>query len=247
MPHQITRVRHELRRRRLTVREAFDLTPAMRRIVLEGPELEGFLSASPDDHIKIFLPDGAGEIARRDYTPRRHDAAAGTLTLDFAIHEAGPATRWAIEAAPGATLDIGGPRGSFVVSDSFDWWLLIGDETALPAMGRRIEEMAPGRRVIALGAVTGPAEEQRFETRAALEMRWVHRPAAQADDPAPLLAALAPLALPPGDGFVWIAAEARVARALRAELLARGQRAEWMRAAGYWLKGQADAHETIEG
>ncbi len=36
-------------------------------------------------------------------------------------------------------LDIGGPRGLAVVPDDFDWYWLIGDETALPAIGRFIE------------------------------------------------------------------------------------------------------------
>src|SRR5687767_5736770 len=63
-------------------------------------------------------------------------------------------------ARPGETLEIGGPRGWVVVSDSFDWWLLVGDETAPPAIGRRVEEAAPGSRMTRLVTVTGPEEEQ---------------------------------------------------------------------------------------
>jgi len=246
MQHQITRVRHEIRRRKLIVREVTNITPSMRRVTLAGPELEGFLSAAPDDHIKLFIPDATGETAMRDYTPRRHDAANGTLVLDFAVHDAGPATQWALDARPGTQLEIAGPRGSLVVSDSFDWWLLIGDETALPAIGRRLEELSPTTRVIGLAAVTGPEEQQVFAAREKFDFHWIHRPAEKADDATALIATLRSIDLPPGDGFVWIAGEARVARALRAEILSRGHRADWMRAAGYWLKGQADAHEKIE-
>ena len=70
----------------------------------------------------------------RDYTPRRHDAEAGTLEIDFALHEAGPATQWAEQAKVGDLLGVGGPRGSFIVPTDFDWHLLIGDDTALPAI-----------------------------------------------------------------------------------------------------------------
>ncbi len=35
-------------------------------------------------------------------------------------------------------------------------WLLIGDETALPAIGRRIETAQPGAHVTAVVAITGP-------------------------------------------------------------------------------------------
>ena len=64
----------------------------------------------------------------RDFTPRRHDAEKGELVVDFAIHGAGPATEWASAARPGSRLGVGGPRGSFVVTDDFDWYLMIGDE-----------------------------------------------------------------------------------------------------------------------
>jgi NADPH-dependent ferric siderophore reductase len=89
------------------------------------------------------------------------------LVIDFAIHEAGPATKWAIKAAPGDTLDIGGPRGSAVVPDDFDWYLLIGDETALPSIGRRTEELRAGVPVITAVVVDGADSEQVFDAKSA--------------------------------------------------------------------------------
>ena len=245
MPHEIVRVRHELRRRRLTVQRVERVTPGMLRVHLGGPELAGFTSLSSDDHVKLFVPGSEGE--RRDYTPRSYDPEAGELALDVALHEAGPATRWALEAKPGDVIEVGGPRGSMVVPQDFDWWLLVGDETALPAIGRRLEELPPGVPVTTIVAVAGPGEEQRFGTASAHRAVWVHRPLARADDPAPVLDALAELVLPPGDGFVWVAAEAGVARAVRDHVEALGHPSEWLKASGYWKKGVADAHEKIEG
>jgi NADPH-dependent ferric siderophore reductase len=247
MEHAITRHRHELRRRRLTVRDTSRITPNMIRILFEGEDLADFVSLAPDDHVKLFIPAATGEPERRDYTPRRFDPAAGTLAIDFAVHNAGPATRWAIDAQLGDTLEIGGPRGSMVVTPIFDWWLLVGDETALPAIGRRIEELQDGAQVISLVAVPDAKDEQKFETVALLEALWTHRPLDRADDPAPLLAALQAINLPEGDGFVWIAAEARVARAVRDYVVnAKGHPLRWMKAAGYWRRGVADAHEKLE-
>ncbi|RAI61074.1 siderophore-interacting protein [Roseicella frigidaeris] len=247
MKHAITRIRHALHWRDLTVRRTEHVTPRMLRLTLAGEALAGFTSLSPDDHIKVFAPGEAGQTERRDYTPRRFDAAAGELVVDFALHEAGPVTAWARGAKPGDAAQIGGPRGSAVVPHDFDWWLLVGDETALPAIGRRIEELPAGTPVTSLVAVTGPEEEQRFETAAAHQAVWVHRPPAQAADPAPLLAALETFVPPAGEGFIWIAAEAGVARALRRHVLeVMRHPAPWLKAAGYWVQGQADASEKLE-
>jgi NADPH-dependent ferric siderophore reductase len=244
--HQITRHRLEPRRRSLTVKETTRITPNMIRILFEGADLEDFVSMGPDDHVKLFIPSETGEVERRDYTPRHFDRDACTLVIDFAVHDAGPATRWAIEAEPGDKLEIGGPRGSAVVSPTFDWWLLIGDETALPAIGRRIEEMPSGTRVISVVAVADEAEEQIFDSAARHEPVWIHRSLDRADDPAPLLSTLRTMPLPNGDGFVWIAAEGRVARALRNYVVEScGHPLAWTKAAGYWLKGVADAHDKL--
>ncbi|HVI52490.1 MAG TPA: siderophore-interacting protein [Candidatus Sulfotelmatobacter sp.] len=247
MPHEVTRVRHELKHRHLTVRSVGHVTPRMIRVVLEGDDMQGFSSLSPDDHVKLFFPSTAGGAEKRDYTPRRFDTDAGTLTIDFAVHAGGPAIRWARSAAPGHKLTVGGPKGSIIVPADYDWWLLIGDESALPAIGRRIEEAAAGTRIITLAAVTASEEEQNFQTSADLRTLWVHRSIEAASDPAFLLAALKTLELPPGDGFVWIAAEATVARALRDHMTGeRRHPISDMKAAGYWVKGQADTNEKFQ-
>lgn len=236
----ITRLRHELRRRDLTVKATERLTPVMLRLTLTGPDLAGFTSAAPDDHIKVFVPGDGDKPEMRDYTPRRYDADRQELLVDFALHDAGPATLWALNARPGDGLAIGGPRGSQVIAGQIDRWLLIGDETALPAIGRRIEEAAPGTVIEAMVAIPDAADRQVFDTAADLTLRWVLRPATAAADPAPLLDRLRETAIPPGT-FVWIAAEARVARALRSHLLEdRGHPPGWLKASGYWVAGEAD-------
>lgn len=234
----VTRLRHETRRRKLTVLATERLSPNMLRLRLGGPDLAGFVSASPADHIKLFVPDGAGGRAMRDYTPRRFDLAAGWLDIDFALHDAGPATVWALQARVGDEAEIGGPRGSQVIGGPIEEWLLIGDETALPSIARRIEELPAGTRVRSLVAVPQDADRQEIATQADHRAIWVYR--ADAADPAPLLAAFANIPLRPAQ-YVWIAAEAAVARALRDAALARGVPSDWLRAAGYWVSGTADA------
>lgn len=252
-PHQVTRVRRDTRRRSLTVDAVERLTPSIQRIDFVSADLHDFVSEAPDDHIKLFLPvagatgDGEAQFCMRDYTPRKFDAARGTLTIDFALHQAGPATAWARSAQRGDTVEIGGPRGSSVVTDDFDWYLLIGDETALPAIGRRVEELRPGVPVTTLVIVNDAVEKQEFIARAAWNAQWVYRAGQALDDASLLELALSEFALPPGEGYIWIAAETRVARSVRRYVTETlGHPKQWLKASGYWLAGTVATHETIQ-
>ena len=57
----------------------------------------------------------------------------------------------------------------------FDWYLFIGDETALPAIGRRLEELPAGSHAVVIAEVEDAAEEQSFTSKAKLRIHWVHR------------------------------------------------------------------------
>lgn len=254
-------VRHDTRPRLLTVASVTDITPRMRRIRLDG-DMSGFVSLGHSDHIKaFFFPEGAppalptigpkgadfGPGPRpemRDYTPRYWNVDAGWIEIDFVLHGEGPAASWAAAARPGSTLVIGGPRGSRVVPAAFDWYLLAGDETALPAIGRRIEELPAGARIHAFIEVDDESEEQAFQTRADLRLSYVHRRGAAAGTTNLLLEAVAAATLPAGDAYAYIAGEVEAARAVRDHLLEqRGFNPEWVKSAGYWRLGVADAHE----
>jgi len=248
---QLKRVRHETRRRDLTVAAVENLTPGMRRVRLQSPELADFVSLSPDDHIKLFFPAADGTAAMRDYTPRAFDPLLGSLTIDFALHgegqEAGPATAWALAAKPGDTLQIGGPRGSTIIPDVFDWYLLVGDETALPAIGRRLEELRPAAVVKTVVAVDSAAEIQSIKSPARWDATWIRRDTDGSDDAANARRAIDRAMPTSGEGFVWIAGEAQFARTLRAHLIeVRGHPAARMKAAGYWIRGDAGGYISLD-
>jgi NADPH-dependent ferric siderophore reductase len=251
-PRSPRRVRHQPRRRTLTIEQVDRIAAHMIRVTLTG-DLEGFTSLGFDDHVKLFFPDGtrdaqgAPNTLSRDFTPRRHDPAANTLEIDFALHDAGPATRWAAQARPGDTLTLGGPRGSFIIPTEYDWHLLIGDETGLPAISRRLAELPAGSRVVVIGEVDGPADEIAFETMTNATIAWAHRNGAALGDSDVLAKKLATLKLPKGDYYAWVACESLIAKALRAQLIAdHGANPKWMRAAGYWRRGAVAVHEVIE-
>src|SRR4051812_50032748 len=143
------RVRHEPRRRELEVKGVEQMSAHMLRVTLGG-DLAGFTSLGFDDHVKLFFPegpegaDGEPPMASRDYTPRRYDPAASTLEIEFVLHDAGPATRWASQVQPGHSLRIGGPRGPFLIPTNFDWHFLIGGDTPPPAIARRLAGVPAG-------------------------------------------------------------------------------------------------------
>lgn len=238
---RVLRVRHELRRRDLTVLRVETPTPGFRRITFTGDDLAGFASASFDDHVKLFLDaaDGA-EPVRRDYTPRQYDAAAGTLAIEFALHGDGPAAGWAAQAAPGQHATIGGPRGSFIIPTDFDWHLLAGDETSLPAVARRLEELPAGTRAFVVLHVGDAADRRALSSAASVQVQWV-------DSGDALVSAVRALELPAGEGFAWGAGEAGTMAALRRVLVdERGLDRQAVRVSAYWKQGAAAHHEHIE-
>ncbi len=130
---RIQRVRHELLMRDLEVVRVERASPHFASITLHGESLASFRSDSFDDHVKLFF----GETDRRDYTPRAFDRERRELTIEFALHGEGAACNWASQATVGQRLVVGGPRGSMVIPTDYDWHLLIGDASALPAVHRR--------------------------------------------------------------------------------------------------------------
>ncbi|WP_255408485.1 SIP domain-containing protein [Archangium sp. Cb G35] len=52
---------------------------------------------------------------------------------------------------------------------------MVGDESALPAIGRRVEALRPGVPVTTVVAVANEGEVQTFVTRASWRPEWVVR------------------------------------------------------------------------
>lgn len=256
MSFSVERVRHELKFRIAEVVRTERLTPRMARITLAHPDFAAFPSLAYDDHVKLFFPVNGAPLAMpvpgpngmswpedaprpeaRDYTPRRFDQARAEVVIDFVLHGDGPASSWAAAAAVGDRLGIGGPRGSFVVKGELDYYLLVGDETALPAIGRRIEELPAGARVIAFVEIEDAGERQNFASAASVELQWLERASGAPN----LMEAIRAAELPPGGCYAFIAGEAATSAALRDHLVGeRGFDPDRIKAARYWRRGDAD-------
>ncbi len=269
---EIRRVRHPLKVRALTITAVTRLTPHMLRLTLSGASLADLSTDGFDDHVKLMLPaPGAGALVfppittdgrpdwegsgltppvMRDYTPRRLDRAALELDIDFALHSSGPAALWASAAKVGDTVHIGGPRGSMVVPSDLQWQWLIGDEAALPAIARRLEELGP-QVLVTVVVETGHDDSlPPMDLAGPRRLIVVRRPdsGTGAERATPLVDAVRALAAPVGRGHAFAAAESQTVKAVRAVLTGdHGLTNSQVRASAYWRRGDSGHHENLDG
>lgn len=255
-PLRVERVRHIFAARHLQLQARESVSPGFVRVTLAGPDLAGFASAGFDDHLKFILPQAGQEKPNlpvivdgrptfqgerpvaRDYTPVRWDLARGELVLEFALHNTGPAADWALHAPLGQWVGVAGPRGSLVIPQAFDWHWLLGDESALPAIERRLAELPATAQATVRICVADARDQRPLISAARLDLQWVDS----------LTVAAEQLALPAGDGFIWAAGEHSEMAGLRRVVLAKpGVDAKRMRIAAYWKRGEVAHHAELDG
>jgi NADPH-dependent ferric siderophore reductase len=227
-----------------TVTEASWLTPSMVRVVVGGPDLQGFgIGAFTDHYVKCRFED-----KMRSYTVRDWDSEQCLLTLDFVVHgDRGIAGPWAAQAKPGDMLEIMGPGGGYTPSPDADWHLLVGDDAVIPAIAVSLSRIPQGVPVFAVIEVAGPEHRQPLESTGDLQVVWVHRSAGAGEDPALLLDAVTALSLPDGQGHAFVHGEATTVRLIRRHLvLARGLETESLSATGYWKLRRTDEEWRAE-
>lgn len=237
----------ELRFRNVTLSAREWLAPDFVRVRLSGPDLAGFDSPGSDDHMRLFFPSGpVGSVEElraapsREYTP----LAWGDdwLDVEFAVHgDQGVAAPWAANAPLGSTIGVGGPRGAAVLTGEPGSWLLVGDETAIPAIRRfaaLIPEGTPARLVIE--TVSAGRE---VEIDAPVPVEWLHRGEAPAGSALiAFLDALTADDVVGDDPFVFIAAEQSVVKPGRALLGRWDVDSANAVVKGYWKRGEAEYH-----
>ena len=238
----LTRTPLELKFRTATLASREWRAPGYVRIRVQGEQLRGFTSLGSDDHMRLFFPEGVPasvdemrEGPSREYTPLAW--GEDWLDIEFAIHgDEGIAAPWAATAPLGSTIGVGGPRGSMVIEGTPGGWLLVGDETAIPAITRFAALAGDAPTII---AVEVPSATHEVPMDA--EVQWLHRgdaPAGSAIET--FLAGLGdPVA---ADPFCFIAAEQSVVKPGRALLARWGVSPERAVVKGYWKRGEAEYH-----
>lgn len=254
--------------REMRVVGARDITPRMRRVTLAGADLARFASgglhirllfppqglASPSwptlgEDGRIVWPTGAAKLTGRIYTIRSLDIARGEIDIDFVIHEgdAYPGAGFALKARPGDIVGITGPGGGD--TPPADWYLLAGDETALPAIARILEDLPSSAQAVVRIEVPDAAEEQPLTSAANVDLAWLHRGQVEAGTTTLLENAVRGIAIP-GDRrvFAWACGEHKTFRAIRKYLRAeRGLARKQHMAAAFWRRGfDGDSPEAGE-
>ncbi len=235
----------ELRFRMVTLTAREWLAPDFVRVRLSGDDLAGFDSLGSDDHMRLFFPDGpVGSVDElraspsREYTPLAW--GADWLDVEFAVHgDQGIAAPWAATAPLGSTIGVGGPRGSAVLDGVPGSWLLVGDETAIPAI-RRFAALIPDGTPARIVIETVSAGRE-VDIDAPVDVEWLHRGDAPAGSA--LISFVEGLTDAVGeDPFVFIAAEQSIVKPGRALLERWGVDTAKAVVKGYWKRGEAEYH-----
>ncbi|WP_130011327.1 siderophore-interacting protein [Serinicoccus sediminis] len=243
-----------------TVVRTEELTPHLRRVVLGGDGLDGFADPGfADSYVNMFfLPEGAdylppfdAEAVRdlpreqrpypRRITVRSWDRDRRELAVDLAVHgDEGYAGRWARHARPGDRVQLRGPAGDYSPPADAEAYLLVGDESALPAIAACLEAVPEGRPVVALVEVDGPDDELALHSPGDLRVTYVHR-AGHAEPTRLLVDTLAATRLPVGRLSAFVHGEAESIRAVRRHLLGRSlTEPALLSCSPYWRRGHTD-------
>ncbi|MEU4196751.1 siderophore-interacting protein [Kribbella sp. NPDC026611] len=242
------------------------VTPHMIRVVLTSDD---FVDNDFSDHyVKLlFCKDGVeypepldlGVVREtfpaehwptmRTYTVRSWDAESKELAIDFVHHgDEGVAGPWAASAQPGDVLWFNGPGGAYTPDSAADWHLLVGDESALPAISSAVERLPAGAQATVLIEVEDETEQQKLGD---VDVTWFHRAGSDAARGDGLVAAVEALDFPAGTPDVFVHGEAGFVFRIRKNLFQdRGLARDRVSLSGYWRLGknedgwQAEKAET---
>lgn len=242
-----------------TVLSASIITPNMRRLVFSCADVRPFIAddmhvqllvppagrvpvwPTPRDDGRINWPSGEDALLSRAYTIRSVDLAQNQVSIDFFQHpEPGivtPGADFARDAAPGTLVALLGPSSGHLPDAQTVF--LAGDESALPAIARIIEELPATSNITALIEVWDETEQQAITPQGTLDLRWVHRkdyrPGTRFSD-----LALDAIATQPAEAFLWVACEKTDLRAVKSSIRKSGRKPSGSYMAWYWSRDNID-------
>lgn len=215
-------------------------TRRMVRLTLGGDGLRSMESPGVASSIRLLVPPGDSELVIpqwngnefllpsgerpiiRTFTPVGFDPDAASLRLEVVRHPGGAVSEWAEQAGVGAAAAISGPGRDYAPDLTARRYLILGDETALPAIGQLLEVLShPGTAACAVLRCEVHIEVDSPEARSSslpagtgVEVTWHVRDAGRPPGHTLVDEALAIDELDEGTR-VWAAGEAAAMQALR--------------------------------
>lgn len=177
----------------LTVLKSVQLTSNMQRITFKAEDLSDFNMESEGGYIKLLfndnggtdlsgIPDGTRPMMRT-YTVRNLRKEQNELDVDFVRHHhanaamtaetGGFASAWAQNAVNGDTISIAGPGSIKGLNAEADWFFLVADMTALPALSAKLEALPATAIGYAVIEINHPSDKQDLAKPQGIELVWV--------------------------------------------------------------------------
>lgn len=231
----------------LTVTNTQSITPRVRRITFSTTDMARF-EKQDAIHLRIMVnfddfltqrksqgPDPDVVPVWRRYTVRAVDPSSNHVMIDFFLHDTdGPGVNWAKSAQPGDKVGISSLSGCGF--KPADWYLIAGDETSLPAIGRLVEDLPTHAEATAIIIVSNPDEGQQLKSPANLDIKWIYRDCCD-DIQAKFLTAIQRVAYPSDDRkkLIWAGCDVQTARKIRQYVRDKhGFSKEEQAVFGYW-------------
>jgi NADPH-dependent ferric siderophore reductase len=227
----------------------------MRRVLLAGPALEGLEIDEPAASVRLLLPttDGRLEMPEwtgnqfeladgsrapiRTFTPRSLDTDALELTLDIVVHDHGAASDWAAAASVGDEIAVSGPGRGYKIDATASGYLLVGDETAVPAISQLLETLPASTPVAVIIEIVHPSARLDLPFHRSAEVSWHELPDGAEPGAAMVDAVTSRDRIPPA---VWVAGEAAAVQRIRKHLFdERGLTRLAATVRGYWKHGRS--------
>lgn len=252
--------------RLLTVIASQQLTPNMQRISFQADDLSHFPADAEGGYIKLlFTSQGDTDISQlaaderpkmRTYTIRHLRQALNQLDVDFVRHEhsvmdltvnsqsGGFASAWAQSARTGDTISIAGPGEIKPLNLHLDWYFLVADMTALPALAAQLTKLPATAKGYAVIEINHADDKQTLIKPDGIALVWVIAHSAEAN----LTSQVQGLTWLSGEAAVWCACEFSTMRALRVYF--RNEKAvdkDNLYISSYWKSGcTEDGHKIAK-
>jgi len=247
----------------LEVRRRESLTPGFASVTFGGPALRDLVVAGGDQAVRLFFPREGQAALRmptasseawmaqvllmpksvrpqvRNMTIRRVRPADEEVDIEFALHGDSPMSSWVRRVRPGDLAGIFDMGTTYRPPDDVRSRLLVGDETALPAILAILDQAPPSLTAEVHLEVPTAADVRDVPVPPGVRVHWYSRDDVPGQRPGSVvLEAVRRAVLPPGRVYAWVAGESRLATSVRRHLVNdRGVPKADISFAGYWRHG----------